>query len=164
MFVRGTSAVGIRNRSHSPATLKRSASNFGSCPVASSDARFTRYGGPTSRHPCARVCKSSMESVSARDNPELANLLRWLPVRFENRAGVFALPLCARNLIARRILIPLHPFELGNQSTTAILQRRKLLEFAVGVHTSVLQAAFHFLLMVAHVSGVKHCEIVCHRL
>ena len=48
MFVSGTSAVGTRYRSQSPAILNRSASNFGRFPVPVSEAVFAMNGGSTS--------------------------------------------------------------------------------------------------------------------
>ena len=68
MLVSGTSAVGTRYRSQSPAILNRSASNFGRLPVPVSEAAFTMNGGSTSRYPCSRVCRSSMKSMSARES------------------------------------------------------------------------------------------------
>ncbi len=96
---------------------------------------------------------------------ELPDLLRPLTVRFEDAARVLALPLRARNLVAGRVLLALQPFELGNQPAPPVLERRQLLELAVDVHPAVLQPAFHFVLVIAHVSRIKHCEIVSvHRL
>ena len=46
---------------------------------------------------------------------ELLDLLRARAVRFLNRRRVLALPLRARDLVARRVLLALQPFELGNQ-------------------------------------------------
>src|SRR5580765_3071991 len=66
-LVNGTSAVGTRYRSQSPAILNKSCSNFGRFPVPCSAALLTRYGGTISRYPCSRVCRSSMKLISARD-------------------------------------------------------------------------------------------------
>ena len=63
----GTSAVGIRYRSQSPAILNRSASNFGRLPVPVSAARVhqeRRLDLACSR--ARRVCRSSMKLMSAR--------------------------------------------------------------------------------------------------
>ena len=95
---------------------------------------------------------------------QLSNLLRPLPVRLEDAARVLALPLRARDLVAGRVLLALQPFELGNQPAPPVLERRELLELAVDVHAAVLQPAFHFVLVVAHVSRIKHGGIVCQRL
>jgi len=94
---------------------------------------------------------------------QLSNLLRALTVRLENGAGVLALSLCASNFVAGRVLFAFHSFELGNQPPPPVLERGQLFELAVGVHSAALQAAFHFILVVAYVSGIKHCEIVCQR-
>ena len=71
---------------------------------------------------------------------DLPNLLRPLPVGLEDAAGVLALPLRARDLVARRVLLALQPFELGNQPAPPVLERRQLLELAVDVHPAVLAA------------------------
>ncbi len=71
---------------------------------------------------------------------ELPNLLRPLPVGLEDAARVFALPLRARDFVARRVLLALQPFELGNQPAPPVLERRELLELAVDVHPAVLRA------------------------
>ena len=92
---------------------------------------------------------------------DLPNLLRPLPVGVEDAARVFALPLRSRHLIARRVLLPLQPFELGNQPAPAVLEHRQLLELAVDVHPAALEPAFHVVPMIAYVSRVKHGEIVC---
>jgi UTP--glucose-1-phosphate uridylyltransferase len=91
---------------------------------------------------------------------ELADLLRSLAVRFEDRARVFSLTLGARNLIAGRILIALQTFELGNQTPAPVLQRGELFELAVNRETAAFQAALHLVLVVADVRRVKHAEIV----
>lgn len=56
IFVKGTSPVGIKKLS-SLATkwlvLKRSSSNFGSCPVPSNELRVTNSGTETSVYPCS---------------------------------------------------------------------------------------------------------------
>ena len=92
---------------------------------------------------------------------ELPNLLRPLPVRVEDAARVLALPLRARDLVAGGVLLALQTLELGNQPAPPVLERRQLLELGVDMHPAVLQPAFHFVLVVAHVSRIKHWEIVC---
>lgn len=83
-------------------------------------------------------------------------LLRPLLVSLEDSAGVLPLALGSRHLIARRVLLPLQPLELGDQPAPAILEHRQLLELAVHVQSPALQAAFHLIPMVAHESRVKH--------
>ncbi len=87
---------------------------------------------------------------------KLSNLLRPLTIGLEDVARVLALPLRARNLVARRILIALQPLELGNQPAPPVLERRKLFELGIGVHAAILQPAFDVFLVIAHISRVKH--------
>jgi hypothetical protein len=93
---------------------------------------------------------------------ELAYLLRALPVRLEDAARVLPLALRSRHLVARRVLIALQTFELRNQPASAVFERRELLEVALSVPATVLQAASDFFLVIAYVCRVKHREIVCH--
>ena len=94
--------------------------------------------------------------------PSCSNLLRPLTIGLEDAARVLALPLRARNLVARRILIALQPLELGNQPPPPVLERRELFELCVDVPAAVLQPASDFFPVIAHISRVKHGEIVCH--
>ena len=71
-------------------------------------------------------------------------------------ARVLALPLGPRHFVARRVLLALQPLELGNQAAAPVFERRQLLELAVRVHAAALQAAFHVLLMLSHVSRIQH--------
>ena len=68
---------------------------------------------------------------------ELADLLRARFVRRENVRGVLALALRARHFVARRVLIALEPFELGDQSAPARLERRQLLELGVRLQAAI---------------------------
>ena len=92
---------------------------------------------------------------------KLSNLLRPLTIGLQDAARVLALALCARNLVAGRILIALQSFELGNQPAPLVLERRQLFELAVSVHPAILQTAFDVFLVIAHINRVKHGEIVC---
>ena len=70
---------------------------------------------------------------------ELLDLLRARAVGFLDRRRVLALPLGARDLVARRVLLPLQPFDLGNQPAARGLERGDLLERLVGIEPAVAQ-------------------------
>ena len=91
---------------------------------------------------------------------ELADLLRPLAIRLENRARVFALPLRARDFVARGILLALQPLELGYQPAPSVLERRKRFEVAVDVHAALVKPSTHLVRVVAHENRVKHDEIL----
>jgi hypothetical protein len=92
---------------------------------------------------------------------ELANLLRSLAIGVEDGARVFALPLRSRNLVARRILIALQPFEIGNETPPPILECRQLLELSVGIDAAAVESTSYLFAVIAYVCRIKHCEIVC---
>ena len=61
------------------------------------------------------------------------------PVGFLDRRRVVTLPLGPRDLVARRVLLPLQPLELGNQPAARRLERGELLERLVGIEPAVAQ-------------------------
>ena len=91
---------------------------------------------------------------------ELADLLGTLPVRLKDRARVAALPFRPRHFVAGRVLFAFQTLELGDQPPPPVLQHGQLFELAVDGQTAAFEAALHLFLVVAHVCGVKHDEIV----
>ena len=89
---------------------------------------------------------------------DLADLLRPLAVCLENRACVLPLALRARDFVAGRVLIALQALELGDEPPAPVFQRGQLLELAVDIQPTALEAPLHFLLVLPYESRIKHAE------
>ena len=87
---------------------------------------------------------------------ELLDLLRAAAVRLLDRRRVVPLPLGARDLVARRVLLALQSLELGNEAAPRRLERGDLLEHLVGIEPAVAQARADLLDVIANVGGIEH--------
>jgi hypothetical protein len=87
---------------------------------------------------------------------ELPDLLRTRLVGGEDRRCIQPLPLGARDLVARRILLALQPFHLRDQSPPAHFERGKLLEIHVRVEAAAAQRSANGFELIAHVRGIEH--------
>ena len=89
---------------------------------------------------------------------ELTDLRAAGLIRFLKRHGVLALPLRARDLIARGVLLALQALEFGDDPPPRRFQRRDLLERLVGIEAPVAQSDTDVLDVIANVGGVKHAS------
>ncbi len=87
---------------------------------------------------------------------ELLDLLGARAVRLLDVRGVVPLPLGARHLVARRVLLALQPLELGDQPAPRGFERGDLLERAVGIEAAVAQAGADLFDVIADVNRVEH--------
>ena len=74
-------------------------------------------------------------------HPQLLDLLRPRAVGLLNRRGVLALRSGARDLVARRVLLPLQALDLGNEPAPGRFERGELFERLVGIETAVAKPA-----------------------
>ena len=91
---------------------------------------------------------------------ELLDLLCAAAVRFLNRRRVVPLPLGARDLVARRVLLPLQSLELGNDAAPRRLERGDVLEHLVGIEPAVAQAVADLLDVIANVGRIEHIVVI----
>ena len=88
---------------------------------------------------------------------ELLDLLRARPVRFLDRRRVVPLPLRLRDLVARRVLLALQTFELGDEPAPRRFERRDVLERLVGIEAAVAQAGADLFDVIADVGRDRAC-------
>ncbi len=87
---------------------------------------------------------------------ELADLRSARFVRFLKRRSVLALPLCPRDLVARRVLLALQSLKLGDNPPPCGFERRDLLEGLIGIEPAVAESATDVLDVIANVGWVEH--------
>ena len=87
---------------------------------------------------------------------ELLDLLRALAVAFLNRAGILTLPLGARDLVARGVLLALEPFELTDETATHTFERRDFVQSLVRVHSAVAETGSDSLQLFTEKCGIEH--------
>ena len=89
---------------------------------------------------------------------DLPDLLRACLVGRKDRGRVLSLTLGARDLVAGGVLLALQALELGNQTTTPELQRRKLFQLGVQTQTAVLQSVTDLLDVIStYVGSIMRC-------
>jgi hypothetical protein len=86
----------------------------------------------------------------------LLDLRRALTIDFLNLCRVLSLPLRLRNLVGRRLLLALQPFELRQQPTTTGLERGKLIELTRQVGTAIGKCGADCFDVVAEKGGIDH--------
>ena len=116
--------------------------------------------------PIGTVACGRFGSVSSSDfalvfdrvelDAELLDLLGAGAVRLLDRRRVLTLALRAGDLVARRVLLALQPFELGNDAAARRFERGDLFERLVGVEAAAAQAGAHRLEVIANVRRVEH--------
>ena len=87
---------------------------------------------------------------------EVPDLLRTGLVGGKNGRRIESLPLGARHLVARCILLALQSLHFRNEAPPARFGRRDLLEIGVGVEAASTQPHPDGFEVIAHVRGVEH--------
>ena len=96
-------------------------------------------------------------------NAELLDLLGARAVRLLDLRRVASQPLGPRDLVARRVLLPLQPLELGDQPPAGGFERGDLFERLVRVEAAAAQERPNRLDVVADIAGIEHAAIVYSR-
>jgi len=87
---------------------------------------------------------------------ELFDLLRPRAIRFLDRRGIVTLALRSGDLVARRVLRALQPFDLRNQPPPRRFERRDVFDRLVGIEPAIAEAGADLFDVIANVLGVEH--------